>query len=124
MKRLAKTLLRLTGLALGLAAAGWALRERLLPAPAIPDEPPPRFRGVTPPPPAPPATDPSPSPAPEPDDLTAIRGIGPVYAERLAAAGITRFAELAAADAAALAAHCGVGPATAAAWIDRARELT
>ncbi|HMT21699.1 MAG TPA: helix-hairpin-helix domain-containing protein [Promineifilum sp.] len=35
--------------------------------------------------------------APAPDDLTAIKGIGPTYARRLAEAGITTFAAIAAA---------------------------
>lgn len=45
-------------------------------------------------------TKPQPAPgraAPAPDDLTTIKGIGPTYARRLAEAGITTFAAIAAA---------------------------
>ena len=39
-----KQFLRIGGVVVGLGAAVWALRDKLLPAPAMPDEPPPRFR--------------------------------------------------------------------------------
>ena len=81
------------------AAIAWLLRDRLVPAPEEAATEPPRYR-VTPPP-APPA-EPAPAAAAD-DDLEAIKGVGPVYAARLADAGITSFAVLAAADAADLA---------------------
>ncbi len=45
------------------------------------------------------ANAPKPAKAATPDDLTAIKGIGPVFAKRLNEAGITTFAGLAAASA-------------------------
>ena len=57
------------------------------PAPAVSPKPPKAAKAATP---AKPVT---------PDDLTAIKGIGPVFAKRLNEAGITTFAGLAAASA-------------------------
>jgi predicted flap endonuclease-1-like 5' DNA nuclease len=105
-----KTFLRLAGLVVGLGAAAWALRNRLLPAPAIPEGPPPRFRT------SPPATA-------APDDLTVIKGIGPVYAERLVAAGFDTFAALASAGAEAAGNAAGVSSDTARKWVKSARTL-
>ena len=102
-----KQFLRVGGVVIGLGAAVWALRDKLLPAPGIPDEPPPRFRTNVP----------SPVVA---DDLTGVKGIGPVYAERLVNAGITSFAELANADVAAVAGAAGVSESTAGSWLEQA----
>lgn len=103
-----KQVLRVGGVVIGLGAAVWALRDKLLPAPGIPDEPPPRFRTNVP------------SPVVADDDLTKVKGIGPVYAERLVEAGITSFAELAKADVAAVAGTAGVSESTAGSWLEQA----
>jgi len=58
-----------------------------------------------------------------PVDLTVIDGIGPVFAGRLAQAGITTFPDLATADATVLAATAGTSPSKAAAWITQAKKL-
>ena len=54
------------------------------------------------------------------DDLAEVWGIGPVYRARLAEAGITTFARLAAADPDAVVTATGVPPARAADWIAQA----
>jgi len=102
-----KQFLRIGGVVVGLGAAVWALRDKLLPAPEMPDEPPPRFRtgGASP---------------VVPDDLTEVKGIGPVYAERLVDAGITTFAELANADVATVAGAAGVSESVAEGWLEQA----
>jgi len=90
------------------------VRTRLVPAPQPPAAEPPRFR-VAPQPPA------APAPAGDAaDDLTAIHGIGPVYAMRLRDHGIATFAALAAADAAALAEQVGARPDQTESWISEA----
>jgi polyhydroxyalkanoate synthase len=73
-----------------------------------------------------PLDEPSPFPEPEPaepDDLSDVKGIGPVYRARLADAGIVTFAQLASADAQAVAHHAGVSERAAADWITQASEL-
>jgi predicted flap endonuclease-1-like 5' DNA nuclease len=105
-----KNVLRFGGVIVGLGAAVWALRDKLLPAPEIPEGPPPRFRTG--------GTD-----SVAEDDLTDVKGIGPVYAERLAEAGVTTFAELAAADLAVVADAAGVSESTATSWIEQAAAL-
>ena len=105
-----KTFLRIAGVIVGLGAAAWALRERLMPAPAVPERPPPKFR-----------TSPT-TPSAGTDDLTAVKGIGPVYAERLVAAGIDSFAALASAGAEAAGAAAGVSANTADKWVRAAGE--
>jgi predicted flap endonuclease-1-like 5' DNA nuclease len=57
-------------------------------------------------------------------DVTEVSGIGPAYAERLAAAGITSAGELAAADAARLAEQIDESETRVAGWIEAAAELT
>lgn len=57
------------------------------------------------------------------DDLSVIKGIGPVYRARLAAEGITSYAGLAAADAAGIAESIEVTEARIAEWIDQAGQL-
>lgn len=104
MKRFA----RILGIIAGIGVIVWAVRDRFVSL-TVPKEPePPAFR--TPPTPArpTPAEDPgavaaSGEPAGAPpvasaDDLTEVKGIGPVFAGRLTEAGITSFAELAAAS--------------------------
>ena len=106
-----KQVLRVGGVIVGLGAAVWALRDRLLPAPEIPDGPPPRFRTAP--------TDPGAA-----DDLTEVKGIGPVYSQRLVDAGVTSFAELASADVAAVADAAKVSESQAASWIGQAASHT
>jgi predicted flap endonuclease-1-like 5' DNA nuclease len=110
---------KVTGIVIGAAAAvaavAWMLKDRLVRKTPAPPEPVPApvFR-VTPP-----AT----TPRPDADDLSAIRGIGPVFKARLAAAGISRFDELATLDADRLAGLAGVAESRAREWIDQARSL-
>jgi predicted flap endonuclease-1-like 5' DNA nuclease len=124
-----KRLLRFAAIVAGLGAAAWLVKDRLLPTPSPPVGPAPSFRS------APPEATPRPAPAPEPtvpaaptaaatDDLTEIKGIGPVYAERLAGAGITTFGALAGADPAGLAATVEVREDQAASWIEQAAART
>ena len=108
MNKPIKQVLRIGGVIVGLGAAVWALRDKLLPSPEIPDGPPPRFRTGD-------ASD---------DDLTTVKGIGPVYAERLVEAGITSFAELISAGPVAVSDAAGVSEATATAWMEQAASLT
>ena len=114
MRRLA----RFVGLAAGLAAVVYVLRDKLV---RIPEEagPPPHFKAVG-----------SGTKAPETtvaavaaDDLTVIKGIGPVYAERLRNAGIDGFAALAGADVAATADTIDVSAEQVADWAAQARQL-
>ena len=104
--RLVKRFARILGLLGGIGAVLWAMRDRFISL-TVPREPePPAFRDPPEPSSASPSTDvpasagePAPADADEaaePDDLTAVNGVGPVYAERLASAGITTFAMLAA----------------------------
>lgn len=106
-----KHILRVGGVVVGLGAAVWALRDRLLPAPEIPDGPPPRFRTA-------------PTSPVVVNDLTEVKGIGPVYAQRLVDAGITTFVALANADVAAVAGAADVSESRAASWIGQAAEHT
>ena len=55
-------------------------------------------------------------------DLTAIKGIGPAYSERLNAAGISSVAALADADAETVGEEINVSPKTVSNWIDRAAD--
>lgn len=102
---------RLIKLVILVAAAGmviWWLREKSVPIPTSTAGPVEPFRAPT-------------AAAPDqPDDLTTIKGIGPVFAAKLEAAGFSTFAEVAAADAAALAAAAGVGEERARGWIRQA----
>lgn len=117
MNRPVKTLLRVVGLAVGIGAVVWALKDRILPAPQIPEDPPPRFRSG---PSSPAAADPTPSSS---DDLTDVKGIGPVYADRLNEGGFTSFADVAGATPAAVSEAGRVSEEVAAGWIERASEL-
>jgi len=118
-----KNILRIGGVIAGLGAAVWALRDKLLPAPEIPDGPPPRFRTGTG------ASAGSASTGKEPGtrdahDLTVVKGIGPVYADRLEEAGITTFAELASADVDAVCEAAKVSKSTATSWMEQAATLS
>ncbi len=95
-------------------------RERLIPLPEGPIAEPPRFR-VAPPPPPPAA--PIADAAAADDDLTEINGIGPVYAERLAGAGVVSFEQLAGQSAPDLAERIDVREDQAANWISQAAAI-
>ena len=110
-----KRLLRLVTLAGIAAGAVWWFRERLIPPPATPLEHPPHFRSA-----------PHPPEEPEPvrsDDLADVKGIGPVYRERLADQGITSFAQLARAESAPLAEAIDVAVTQLEDWQEQARHL-
>jgi predicted flap endonuclease-1-like 5' DNA nuclease len=104
MNQTVKNLIRIGGALAGLGAAIWAMSDRLLPSPEIHDEPPPLFRIP-----------------PQPDDLTVIKGIGPVKAGQLNDAGIDTFTELAAMPTDKLAAVAETSVATATRWGEDAR---
>ena len=55
-----------------------------------------------------------------PDDLTAIKGIGPVFAARLTEVGITSFRTLANADPHVIASATKASPAAVEEWITQA----
>ena len=96
----------------GALAILWAMRDRLVSIAAPQDPEPPRFRVVPP----------APAPVTE-DDLTAINGIGPVFAGRLRDAGITSFAAVSAAGASHLAEVTGASESRAAEWMSAAAAL-
>ena len=146
MKRFA----RLLGILGGLVAVIWAMRDRFISL-TIPREPePPAFRSPPDEPmvrptqpfaPAPveelqpelspePGTDDEVEPPPdeperEPqnDDLTEVNGVGPVFAGKLEAAGITTFAALAAMDEGSLSETLGSSLGRIPAILDDARRL-
>ena len=108
-----KRLIKLIWWAAVLGAVAWMLRDRLVPGPETAQETSSRF--AAPPTPA--------SDAGAGDDLEAVKGIGPVYAARLAEHGISTFARLAAADAADLSDRLDVRVERIADWIDQAQAL-
>lgn len=57
------------------------------------------------------------------DDLTVIKGIGPVYQSRLGDAGIRTFSELAAADSEKIAGAIDATESMIEDWIDQARRI-
>jgi predicted flap endonuclease-1-like 5' DNA nuclease len=114
MKKLLKLL---TLIAFG-AAVAWLLRDQLVPGPTAPTAHPPPFRH----PPEAPQRAPAPAPSVA-DDLTEVNGIGPVYAGKLTAAGITTFQDLASADADRLSADAGLPRDRVADWIGKAADL-
>ena len=110
-----KRFIRLVWWAAIIAAIVWLLRDRLVPAPEPIADSPPHYRVAPPPhPPEPDTVD---------DDLEAVKGIGPVYAARLADLGISTFASLAAADAEQLAGELDVRIDQTTDWIAQARAL-
>lgn len=104
MNQTLKNLIRIGGALAGLGAAIWALSDRLLPSPEIHDEPPPLFRIPQP-----------------PDDLTVIKGIGPVKAGLLNDAGIDTFSDLASMPTEELASIADTSVTTATRWSEDAR---
>ncbi|MFP3915798.1 MAG: helix-hairpin-helix domain-containing protein [Actinomycetota bacterium] len=122
MKRLA----RILGVIGGIGAVLWAMRDRLVSV-AIPREPKlPGFR--VPPSPTPkPADETAEEPAaatePQARSTTDVHGIGPVYATRLEAAGITTVSDLANSRPGEVSAAAEVAESRARGWIDDARAL-
>jgi len=112
MNHTARNLIRVIGVVVGLGAAVWALRDRLLPAPEVHSEPPPRFRTVK-------ASTEVPNDS-EADDLTAIKGIGPVTAAKLADNDIHRITNMTPES---LAHAAGTSSEVAGAWIESAAAL-
>lgn len=110
-----KAFLRIALLLIALAAVAVIVSRLRRPEPAAPEA------GL----PGRPVPRPTPAPAAPAavDDLAEVSGIGPVYSSRLAEAGITTFAGLAAADAAAVADATGATPRRAADWIAQAAAL-
>ena len=111
---------RIGGVVAGVAAAAvamvWLLKDRILgpeTTPVTPEEAP-RFRVV-------PTRGGSAAAA---DDLSQVKGIGPVYKARLLEGGITGFADLAGATPDQIAEIAGVGPDTAADWVKQASALS
>ena len=73
--------------------------------------------------PAPHPPTPTTSPPDTTDDLTQVKGIGPVYADRLVMNGVASLADLAAADTAELARAIDVSAGQVKEWQDQARNL-
>jgi len=112
-----KKALRFIGVLAGFGTVVWVMRDRFISL-ALPREPePPAFRVA----PHPPQAE---HDASQIDDLTIIKGVGPVYATRLEDAGITSLAGLAAADAGGLAATIDVAAGRVSDWISEAAFLS
>ncbi len=92
----------------------WLVKDRISGPPRIPLDEPSPFR--------PPEVAGEPTTS-ESDDLSDVKGIGPVYRSRLADAGIVRFAHLAAADPETVAREAGVSARVAEGWIAQASRL-
>jgi predicted flap endonuclease-1-like 5' DNA nuclease len=106
-----KKLLRFALVVTVIAAIVWLTRERLLPPPrVVPNEPRPPYRSTPP------------APKSGPDDLTVIKGIGPVYSRRLNEAGVRSFRGLTEIDAAGIAQSVGVAESVINDWIAQARS--
>lgn len=115
---LVKKFFRFLGVLVGLGTAIWVMRDRFISL-ALPREPePPTFR-VAPRPPQPIEEKPI-----QADDLTMIKGVGPVYAARLEDCGITSLTDLSAANAEALATAIEVPAARVTDWIAEAAFLS
>jgi len=111
-----KKVIRFFGVLAGLGTVIWVMRDRFVSL-ALPREPePPTFR-VAPQP-------ETPAKSPTRDDLTIIKGIGPVYAARLEGAGIEKLGDLASARADALSAAINVPAERVRHWIDEAAFLS
>ena len=107
MNHTMKNVIRFAGVVAGLAAAAWALRDRMLPDPQPPSETHARFRAGT---------------VPAGDDLTEIKGIGPAFATRLTEAGFATFKSVADSDASSIAEAAKTTEAVAERWISSATE--
>ncbi len=128
MKRLVRTL----AFAIAIAAGIWAMRDRFLSL-ALPREPqPPAFRHPDDHPDVPhrphqveptlrQATQQKPAQS-TPDDLTVIKGIGPVFAAKLSGIGITTFEALAAATPGEIASKIDTSESRLSDWVGQARQ--
>jgi predicted flap endonuclease-1-like 5' DNA nuclease len=112
MKNSMRNVIRFAGVAAGLAAAAWALRDRMLPDPQPPTHTPPKFRHG------------SGAAVEAADDLTDIKGIGPAYSARLTTAGITSFQTLASSDPRTIAEVANTTDTVAERWITAASDRT
>jgi len=121
MNHTAKNLIRVAGVVVGIGAAVWAMRDRLLPSPEVHDEPPPRFREAPSPVPSQAHAEPSSRGAVA---VTEIKGIGPVTADKLASAGVTDVAAVATSTTSDLAAAAGVSETVAGRWIAAAKTIS
>jgi predicted flap endonuclease-1-like 5' DNA nuclease len=115
-----RRLARILGVIGGVGAILWAMRDRLLSV-AIPREPQqPAFRVPERPSRSRPEAK---EEEPSPHGVTDVNGIGPVYATRLEAAGVTTLSDLARSDAEDIAKAADVTAARAGSWIESARAL-
>ena len=116
-----KQVARVIGILGGIGAIVWAMRDRFVSV-AISREPEaPAFKTL------PPTTGEiaRTEEAVEPHsiaDITAVSGIGPVYATRLEGAGISTLRDLAGADASTISDVAEVSPTRAEDWIDQAKQ--
>ncbi len=107
---------RILGIVGGAGAVAWAMRDRFVTL-ALNREPEhPTY--TLPPEPA------DVDAAAEPDDLTAIPGIGPVFARRLMEAGVATYPQLAKADPYRIAEIVNITEGRASKWIEAASSLT
>ena len=95
----------------GAGAIAWLLRDRIVSVTTSREPEQPEFI-------------PEPARPESGDDLTAIKGIGPTYAARLEAHGITTIKKLASSNAAALTDKVDVPIARVTAWIEQAKKST
>ena len=105
---MAKRLIRFVGLVAVASAIVWLTREHLLPTPHVSHEPPPHYRSTPPP------------PQTAADDLTEIKGIGPVYATRLKDMGIHSFRGLSELAPSTITDTVGVSLRVATDWVNQA----
>lgn len=117
MRRITKLGGYLVGIGAGAAAVIWLVKDRLLGPETVPVTPEdaPAFRVAPGPPPVTPET--------SDDDLSRVKGIGPVYRARLEQAGISTYSSLADATAAAVASAAEVSEPKAEDWVRQAGDL-
>ncbi len=117
MRRITKLGSYIVGIGAGAAAVVWLVKDRLLGPETAPvhAEDAPAFRVAPGPPSRPSASD---------DDLSEVKGIGPVYRARLEHAGITSFSALALATTTEIAAAAEIPADKAEDWIKQAGGLT
>ena len=125
-----KRLFKVFGFVAGLGAAVWMLRDRLVSITAAREPEPPAFRPPpTPPRPAPEpdldptASAPTPADLPEDADLERIKGVGPVFANRLRSAGLGSFEAIAGASVDRVAEAADVSESRATQWIEAAQAI-
>jgi len=117
MRRITKLGSYVIGIGAGVAAVVWLVKDRLLGPETVPvrAEDTPAFRVAPGPPSRPSASD---------DDLSEVKGIGPVYRARLEQAGITSFSALALATTAEVASAAEIPTDKAEDWIRQASGLS